>query len=87
VNKRDVIYYLYYLAVGWIITVVITVGATKRPEACRRRGVEALGATLEVAVQQTTIDSLQALLHVQEVDMEGLRTLCYIKTPAKGEGG
>jgi len=32
--------------------------------------------------QNRQIDSLTNLLHIQVVDMDSLRTLCYIKTPA-----
>jgi len=30
--------------------------------------------------QRSLIDSLEALLYIQEVDMVGFKTLCYIKT-------
>lgn len=46
--------------------------------------LEAVARTqvLIIEGQAVIIDSLEALLHIQEVDMAGLRTLCYIKTPA-----
>ena len=37
--------------------------------------------------QRAQIDSLEALLHIQEVDMDGFRTLCYLKLPEATGGG
>jgi hypothetical protein len=38
-----------------------------------------------IRAQEQVIDSLETLLHIQVVDMDGFRTLCYLKTPAKVE--
>ena len=35
-----------------------------------------------IRTQDSVIVSLEALLHIQEVDMVGFSTLCYLKTPA-----
>jgi len=49
---------------------------------------DAVGAYHEVAFRQVkTIDSLEALLHIQVVDMPDFKTLCYLKTPAKATDG
>lgn len=47
------------------------------------RSLERMAVIQDSIIQGQTslIDSLESLLHIQEVDMVGFRTLCYIKTP------
>jgi hypothetical protein len=48
----------------------------------------AVGVYTEVITTQgEKVDSLEALLHIQVVDMPGFRTLCYLKLPAKADDG
>ena len=67
---------------GILLVYVLAVFAIRNHAGVHRALLATVGEQREVIARQlVAIDSLEALLHVQVVDMADFGTLCYLKTP------